>query len=83
MGKTNGNRAEAKRQTLTSPNEVKKKPTVRKMAGDGASQREAELRNELAAVQQRAQDLESANHCVAARLEAVIQSVKSILGKQG
>jgi hypothetical protein len=83
MGKTSGNRAEAKRQTLTSPDDVKKKPTAKKKAADGASQRETELRNELAAVQRRAQDLESANHRVAARLEAVIQSVKAILGKQG
>ena len=83
MGKTSGNRAEAKRQTLTSPEEVQKKPTARKKAANGVSQREAELRSELAAVQQRAQDLESANHRVTARLEAVIESVKAILGKQG
>jgi L-lactate utilization protein LutB len=83
MGKTSGNKAEAKRQTQASLENEKKQTTVRKKAGAGVSQKVIELQNELAAAQQRAQDLESANQHVADRLEVMIQSVKAILEKQG
>lgn len=86
MGKSEGDGMQAtRRQKRASSSDVQNtQETASDTATDGALQLEADrLREELAAERQRTQHLESSNDHVAARLDAVIKSVKAILGKQG
>lgn len=87
MGKTDGDgNPGTRRQKRALPEDVQRTKTVAKKKNSAAEVAllEAErLREELAAERQRADHLESANSQVAARLDAVIKSVKAILGKQG
>jgi hypothetical protein len=85
MGKTNGDGRATRAKKRGLP-EVVQRETVadkKKSAAAGALREAERLREELAAERQRADDLESANDQVAERLDAVIESVKAILGKQG
>jgi hypothetical protein len=86
MGKTNGDGEQTpRRQKRVLPEVVQRKTVAdKKNSAAAGALREAErLRDELAAERQRADNLESANDRVAERLDAVIESVKAILGKQG
>lgn len=85
MGKTNGDGRTSRANQRVLP-EVVQRETVadKKKSAVAGAMREAErLRDELAAERQRADNLESANDQVAERLDAAIESVKAILGKQG
>jgi hypothetical protein len=86
MGKTDGDGERGtRRQKRVLPEVVQRKTVAEKKNSAAAvALKEAErLREELAAERQRAEDLASANDQVSARLDAVIKSVKAILGKQG
>jgi hypothetical protein len=85
MGKTNGDGRTSRVNQRVQP-EVVQRETVadkKKSAAAGAMREAERLRDELAAERQRADNLESANDQVAERLDAAIESVKAILGKQG